>query len=345
MPQAWYWIISIMLTLYAVLDGFDFGAGALHLFVAKSNEERRQVLGAIGPYWDGNEVWLLASGGALLVAFPSVMTAAFSGFYLALFVLIWTFIIRAISIEFRSHLTDGLWQSFWDGSFTLASVVIPILLGAALGNVLRGVPLDSSRAFHMPLFTSFTTDNPVGVLDWYTVLIGVFVLLTVLGHGANFLAWKTDGPVAMRAAKAARSLWVIVTTATVLATGATLRVSPQLFQGLLRAPMAWLGTALFASGLGSVFVAITRNQWRTAFLSSSLFVTGLLVATAGSMFPTLLRSSVAQANSLTVGNSASDTMSLGSAIIWWSIGFPLAIGYLALLFFLHRKPPQTKSVE
>src|SRR6188472_4196283 len=124
------------------MDGFDFGAGGLHLAVAKSDRERRQVLAAIGPFWDGNEVWLLAGGGVLFLAFPKVLASGLSGFYLAIMMVLWVLILRGISIEFRAHVGDGMWRSFWDGTFSFASILAPILFGAALGNLIRGVPLD-----------------------------------------------------------------------------------------------------------------------------------------------------------------------------------------------------------
>ncbi|HLP30028.1 MAG TPA: cytochrome d ubiquinol oxidase subunit II, partial [Geothrix sp.] len=168
MHELWFWLVSVMVAIYVVMDGFDFGAGILHLVVAKTNEERREVLGAIGPLWDGNEVWLLAGGGSLFLAFPKVLASGFSGFYLAMFLVLWTLLLRGISIEFRSHLHDGMWRSFWDGTFAFASILLPVLFGAALGNVLRGVPMNQAGEFNIPLFTHFGTANPVGILDWYT---------------------------------------------------------------------------------------------------------------------------------------------------------------------------------
>lgn len=337
MQQCWFWIVSLMLALYAILDGFDFGAGALHLFVAKTDAERRQVIGAIGPFWDGNEVWLLAAGGALLLAFPGVMTAAFSGFYLAIFVLIWTLIIRAISIEFRNHIQDSLWHAFWDALFSLSSVLIPILLGAALGNVLRGVPLDGTGSFHIPLFTHFKTVEPVGILDWYTVLVGLFVFLTVIGHGAAFLAWKTTDAVARRAHALGLPVWVAATVLGGIVTYATDQVNPSLYRSLRHAPMGWLGLALFGASVFVVFFGLLRARPLLTFLGSSTFIAGMLVATAGSLFPVLLKSSLNDAYTLTAYNAASADTGLRSALAWWAIGFPIAVGYAALLFYVHRK--------
>ena len=337
MQQCWFWIISLMLALYAILDGFDFGAGALHLFVAKTNTERRQVIGAIGPFWDGNEVWLLAAGGALLLAFPGVMTAAFSGFYLAIFVLIWTLTIRAISIEFRNHIHDGLWHAFWDVLLFLSSVFIPILLGAALGNVLRGVPIDGTGSFHIPLFTNFRTAEPVGILDWYTVLVGIFVFLTVIGHGAAFLAWKTTDTVARRARAVGFPVWIAVTALGAIVTYATNQVNPSLYRNLRHAPMGWLGLALFCASVFVVFFGLLRARPLLTFLGTCTFIAGMLVATAGCLFPVMLKSSINDAYSLTAYSAASGDTGLRSALCWWAVGFPIAVGYAAMLFYLHRK--------
>src|SRR5215471_16645862 len=133
--ELWFAIVSLMLTAYVVLDGFDLGAGALHLFVARSDQERRQVLGAIGPFWDGNEVWLLATGGVLFLAFPKVLASGLSGFYFAIFLVLWVLILRGIAIEFRSHVEHPLWRAAWDFVFGVASALMPVLFGAALGNL------------------------------------------------------------------------------------------------------------------------------------------------------------------------------------------------------------------
>src|SRR5437764_2766296 len=187
MEAIWCAIGATMLAVYVALDGFDFGAGILHLFVARADAERRTVLAAIGPVWDGNEVWLIASGGVLVHAFPRAYSAGFSGFYMPLMMALWLLILRGISIEFRSHEANPLWRSFWDGCFAFASCLMAIVLGAALGNVIRGVPLDETGFFSGPLFTDFRPGPHPGVLDWFTVVIGAFALLALSGHGALYL--------------------------------------------------------------------------------------------------------------------------------------------------------------
>jgi cytochrome bd ubiquinol oxidase subunit II len=179
MAELWFAIAALSITAYVILDGFDFGAGALHLFVAQDDRERRQVLAAIGPYWDGNEVWLLATGGVLFVAFPRVLASGLSGFYFAIFLVLWTLILRAIGIEFRSHIRDPLWSAAWDAVFWGASTLLPVLFGAALGNLIRGFTVDADGWFSLALFTDFSGRPPVGILDWYTVSAGVFALIAI----------------------------------------------------------------------------------------------------------------------------------------------------------------------
>jgi cytochrome d ubiquinol oxidase subunit II len=336
MNMLWFWLVAVMLAIYVVLDGFDFGAGILHLVVAKTNEERREVLGAIGPFWDGNEVWLLAGGGSLFLAFPKVLAAGFSGFYLAIWLVVWSLMLRGISIEFRSHVEDGLWRHFWDGTFALSSVLLPVLLGAALGNVLRGVPLDASGYFGMALWTDFRLGPQPGVLDWYTVLIGVFVLVTVAAHGSVFLAWKTEGPVHDRSEGLALPLWNLALLLWILATFATWTVNPAIFQQWQHAPLAWAGTLVFLAGLVLVFTGIKRKNLLQAFLGSGAFILGILAASAASVYPVMLKSTLDPAFNLTALNASVGEHGLRTGLVWWLVGFPLAIGYLVFLFRFHR---------
>jgi cytochrome d ubiquinol oxidase subunit II len=336
MFELWFAIVAVMFTAYVVLDGFDLGAGALHLIVARDDQERRTVLAAIGPYWDANEVWLLAAGGALFVAFPGVLAAGLSGFYLAIFIVVWCLILRALSIEFRSHVRERLWRRFWDSVFALASTLLPILFGAALGNVIRGVPLTSDGWFQLALFTTFLPREPVGILDWYTVLAGAFALLALMGHGATFLAWRTQGALHERCRRLAVLLYRALAVLWPVVTLATARVNPALFAALPGRRFGWLGLALALGGILTVFIATARARPRAAFLGSSAFLTGLLVATAACLFPVLLRSTGSAGRDLTAFNSGSTASGLRVALGWWAIGFPLAAIYFAVLFRLNR---------
>jgi cytochrome d ubiquinol oxidase subunit II len=345
MQTLWFWLTSIMVVAYATLDGFDFGAGILHPFVAKTDRERREVLAAIGPYWDGNEVWLIAGGGSMLVAFPKVLAAGFSGLYMALFLVVWTLILRGVSIELRNHVTLDLWRQFWDGVFFLANCLMPIFLGAALGNIIRGVPLDAQGQFSLPLFTHFGTRNPVGILDWYTVLIGLFVFATITAHGAFFLGWKTAGTVQERIRRLVLPLWATAVLLGLVATFATAAVNPDIYSNLLHAPVAWLGLSVFLSAVGVVFFAISQRRDGLAFLGSSQFIVGLLVATAATVFPVMLRSTLDPAWSLTAFNASVGPHGLAVAARWWFIGIPLVIGYFLIVFKLHHGKVQVPHTD
>jgi cytochrome bd ubiquinol oxidase subunit II len=336
MFEVWFGIVAVMLTAYVVLDGYDLGAGALHLFVARTGDERRQVLAAVGPFWDANEVWLLAAGGALFVGFPRVLAVGVSGFYLAIFLVIWALILRAIAIEFRSHVADPMWRGFWDAVFMIASALLAILWGAAIGNVIRGLPLGANGWFALTLFTDFSARSPVGILDWYTVLTGVFALVALVGHGSLFLAWRTDGPVHDRAHAVARPVFIVLAVLWPVVTLATNVVNPTLLPALPGRPLAWLGVVMAIAGIVVVFVGLARGRPLTAFLGSSAWITGMLVATAACLFPVMLRAVPDAAYSITVSQSGNTSAGLRTALGWWVVGFPIAIAYFVILFRLHR---------
>lgn len=336
MVEIWYTIAALMLTTYVVLDGFDFGAGALHLFVAKGDRERRQVLASIGPFWDGNEVWLIASAGVLFVAFPKALASGFSGFYFALFMVLWVLILRGIAIEFRSHVEQPLWRSAWDVVFSVASLLMPVLLGAALGNLLRGLPLNAEGWFSLPLFTDFTTSGAIGILDWYTILIGVFALLALTGHGGTYLAWKTDSTVHARSRTATLRCYAAVLVLWPVVTAATALVNPTMYDMLPYRPPAWAGLASAIGGIMAVFLGLRREWPLAAFLGSSAFLAGLLGATAALLFPDLLRATTGDHLSITAYNGSSAPSSLRIALGWWVIAAPLAVTYFVILFRMHR---------
>lgn len=336
MLELWYAIAAVVLALYVVLDGFDLGAGILSPFVARTDTERRQVLAAIGPYWDGNEVWLLAAGGVLFVAFPRVLASGISGFYFAIMLVLWCLLGRGIAIEFRSHLADPLWRLAWDFVFASASTLLAVFFGAAFGNLMRGVPLDRDGWFSLALFTDFTTRDPVGILDWYTILTGVFALVALGAHGALFLAWKTDGPVHERSARAARRLWVAVVALWPVVTVASNWVNPTLFPGMGRRWLAALAALLAVAGIVTVFLRLARGAYRGAFTGSCIFLLGVIGASAASYFPVMLRATGGDALSITAYTAGADEAGLRTALRWFVIGAPLAVAYLGVVGWLHR---------
>jgi cytochrome d ubiquinol oxidase subunit II len=338
MVELWFGVLAVCITAYVVLDGFDLGAGALHLVVARSDAERRQVLAAIGPFWDGNEVWLLATGGVLFLAFPRVLALGLSGFYFAIFLVLWCLILRGISIEFRSHVGDRLWRAAWDAVLGTASALLPILFGAALGNLVRGLPIGADGWFALPLFTDFSTREPVGILDWYTVLVGTFALVALSAHGAAFLAWKAAGAVAERSRRLALPLFGVLAVLWPLVTWGTVRVNPAFYSSFTTRPPTWLCVALALGGLWTAFRALRRERFLAAFLGSCAFHVGLLGATAACLFPVLLTSTRGAEFSITAHAASSDHSALRVALGWAAVGFPLVITYFTVLFRLHRGP-------
>jgi len=281
-------------------------------------------------------VWLLAGGGVLFLAFPKVLASGLSGFYLAIILVLWVLILRGIAIEWRSHVQDGMWRAFWDATFAVASTLAPVLFGVALGNLIRGVPLQEDGWFALPLFQSFSPRGALGILDWFTVLAGLLALAAIAHHGALFLAWKTDGPVRERSVTAAGRLFPAVVILWALATAATMAVAPDLLPAFAARPLAWAAAAVFVAGLVTSFLARRSGRDLLAFVGSGGFLLGLLGATAASVYPTMIRSIDAPARSLTALNAAASPESLRVGLLWWPVGFVLVIGYFVLLFRLHR---------
>jgi cytochrome d ubiquinol oxidase subunit II len=318
----------LLLAGWAVLDGFDLGVGVLHRLVARTDPERRQVLAAIGPVWDGNEVWLLAFAGTLFLAFPRVLAVAFSGFYLPVLFMVWALMGRGAAIELRSHLPGPLWRPFFDTLLVVSSTLVSVLAGAALGNVVRGVPLGPDGFFELPLFGTFTLDGEPGALDWYTLLVGGLVLVTLTAHGAGWLAVRTDGPVQARA-RSWRRLWWAVALLWGLTTAATFVAHGGVAQTVAGRPLTWVGVAAAALGLGAVALGARRGHDLVAFLGGAAFIVAALFTLAVGLFPVLLASRTHPALSLTVENSAESAAS--GALVFWIPGLLLAVGYLTYI--------------
>jgi len=336
MEALWFAIVAGMLAVYVVLDGFDFGAGFLHLVVARTDAERRSVLAAIGPVWDGNEVWLLAGGGVLFMAFPVAYAVGFSGFYLPLMLLLWVLILRGLSIELRSHVDNPLWAAFWDATFAVGSTLIAIVLGAALGNVLRGVPLDATGTFHVPLFDSFWPGPRSGVLDVYTVLVGVFTLLALGGHGGLYLAMKTEGALNARSMRAARLLWLATGVLFPFVHWATARVAPELQATAIQRPLVWILAVLALASAAALILGLVRGNPCLGFAGSAGTLFTLLGAAAAARWPVLLRSNVAPSLSLDAFAAATSQHGLRVALTWGLPGLVLACGYFVFLGRLFR---------
>ena len=332
MEILWFCAVAFMLCMYVVLDGFDLGAGILHLSIARNNDERRSVLGAIGPFWDGNEVWLIAAGGTLYFAFPLLYASSFSGFYLPLTIVLWLLIVRGLGIEMRHQVDHPMWRSFWDAAFSAGSALLAIFLGAALGNVVRGVPLGPDGYFFEPLWTSFTVQPDAGILDWFTLLMGLVGLSTLAVHGGNYIAMKTAGDVQRRARASARAWSWGALVLSLAAAVATSVIRPGIWTNYAAHAWGWIFPLLGAAGLFGMLYFNRKQEDVKAFLSSSVFIGGMLSSTAFGLFPCVLPSSTIESYGLTVYNTAAQSYGLGIGIAWWTVGILLAIGYFTYLF-------------
>jgi cytochrome bd ubiquinol oxidase subunit II len=327
MIETWYILVSFMLITYVVLDGRNFGAGMLHWLVAKTPAERRQVIAAIGPLWSWHEVWLVGFGGTLFAVFPHILASAFSGYYLALFLILWCLLLRGMSIEVGGHINDRLWQGFWDFVFVVSSFLLAVLFGAAGGNVARGVPVDPQGNFAMAFFTDFGVRGNVGLLDWYTVSVAVVAVVTLAAHGATYLTFKTEGPVHDRSAAYARKLWLALCPLGVLVSIETLYVRPDLFGHAAQNPVAWLGIVVIVASAFALVTGLLKNLEYRAFIGSTFLIAGVLGTGGAAIFPVMLYSTLAPENSLTAYTSASSPGSLMAALIWWPFAFAMTISY------------------
>lgn len=345
MVETWYAILGLMLTAYVVLDGRNFGAGAVHLVVAKTGPECRQVIAAIGPLWTWHEVWLVACGALLLAMFPRVLAAAFAGYYLALFLVLWSLILRGVGLEVGGQVADPLWQTFWDFLFAVSNILLAVLFGVALGNLVRGVPLDTSGRFHMALFTNFGVRGEVGLLDWYTISLGVFALVMLSAHGATYLALRTVGPVHERSQTIARRLWPAAFVLLAVVTLETGHVRPDLFTNLLRRAYGWPTLVMAGTGAIAIFTGLRHRLERRTFIGSCLLIAGLLCGVAAALFPVLLYSTLDPEYSFTVYDSSSSAHSLAVALIWWPIALVLAITYAGIVSRYYRRKVPSPEVR
>lgn len=330
MGTLWFCLVALMLIVYVVLDGFDLGAGVVHLFIAQNEDERRTVFRTIGPVWDGNEVWLIAAGGTLYFAFPELYASSFSGFYLPLMMVLWLLILRGISIEFRRHIGTSMWASFWDAVFFLASLLLAIFYGAALGNVVRGVPLDSQGQFFEALWTNFRPFGITGILDWYTILAGIAALLALTVHGALWVALKTEGGLRQRAQRFVRKLWIPLALFTVLVTWSSFRLQLHLSGSFAARPWGRILPAIAIAGLLGMIVLL-KNEAK-AFFASCTYLVGMLASVAFGLYPEVLPSSADPALSLTVENAKAADRGLKIGLAWWIVGMVLATAYFVMVY-------------
>jgi cytochrome bd ubiquinol oxidase subunit II len=336
MGFVWFWIVAVMIAAYVVLDGFDLGVGILSPFLARTENDRRTLFRSIGPVWDGNEVWLLAGGGTLYFAFPLLYASSFSGFYLPLMIVLWLLIMRGASIELRMHIDHDVWRSFFDGLFFVASALLAIFFGAALANVIRGVPLGADNYFFLPLWTNWRVGANPGILDWYTVIGGVVALVALATHGALWIALKAPGELESRARRAVTALWVALLLITLISLPATIAVRPSALANYKAYPILFAIPALVVATLIGILSFTKQRKPLAAFLSSCFYLVFMLVGAAAGLYPTLLPSSTDPARNITIASALAGPHSLHVGLVWWSIGLILAVTYFVTSYWLFR---------
>jgi cytochrome d ubiquinol oxidase subunit II len=319
----WFSFLAFMIAMYIVLDGFDLGVGALHLLVGRDDDERSQSVAAIGPVWNGNEVWLIAAGGVLFMIFPKVYAAAFSGLYFGLILVLWLLVGRGLGLELRHQVDNRLWRDACDAVFCLASAGLAFVFGVALANVVRGVPLNADGYFHLPLFD---------ILNWYAVLVGLFGLVVLTAHGALFLAFRTQGAPAERARRWARRLWWGEAALFAGLIAPTYAVREEMLTNLVDHPWRLAFPLAATAALIAVFVFERRGWWARAFLASSAFIVGLLATVAAGLHPNMLPAREGQPHSLTLDNGTAGDTVLTTGLIWWPLALLLAAVYFALAY-------------
>ncbi len=302
------------------------------MFVARSDAERQQVIRSIGPVRDGNEVWLVAAGGTMFCAFPVLFASSFSGFYLPLMVALWLLILRGLALELRDHLPTDLWRSLWDVVFAGASVLLAIAFGAALGNVIRGVPLESSGYFFLPFFSNYQPGPNPGVLDWYTIPIALAAALAIAMHGALWIAYKTGGEVRDRARGMVGGLWWGVVLLAVLITLLSVLVLPHFADNFAEHPWGYVFPLIALAGLLAIRMFHQPHTELKAFLSSTIFICALLSTAAFGIFPNVLPSTTDPNFSLTIYNSSASSYGMSTALKWWIPGMLLVFTYFFVVY-------------
>ena len=333
METIWFILVAFMIAAYVVLDGFDLGAGIIYLTAARSADERQTIMRAIGPVWDGNEVWLLAAGGTLYFAFPLLYASSFSGFYLPLMIVLWLLMLRGIGIELRAHMDNPVWRGFFDLVFFGSRALLTIVFGAALGNVVRGVPLGPDQYFFEPLWTNFRVGVNSGILDWFTILTGIIALVTQTVHGALNLATKTEADLNRPTRTTATRAWPVQLLLTVAGLVAIVSIRPALLDNYKHHAFGFVIPVIVFGSLAVMMHAIIKQADRIAFLASSVYIAGMLVGAAFALYPVVLPASTDPARSLTIYNSAAGHHGLSVGFIWWILGMILALGYF---FFVYR---------
>jgi len=322
----WFILVGVLLTGYAILDGFDLGVGALHLLV-KDDHDRRIMINSIGPVWDGNEVWLVTGGGALFAAFPHVYATVFSGFYIAFFLLLAVLIFRAVAIEFRSKQPMKWWRNMWDTAFSISSVIIALLMGVALGNIIIGIPIGADKEF---------AGTFIGLLNPYALIVGITTVALFMMHGAIYVVMKTDGELQSKIKSWINNTVIFFVISYVTTTMITLIYVPHMVNHFKEYPLLFLVALLNMLAIANIPREIHRQKYFMAFLSSCASIASLLTLFAIGIFPNIVISSIAPELNLTIYNSASSQKTLNIMLIMAIIGIPFVLAYTISIYWIFR---------
>jgi len=343
MELFWYIVLMTMLTIYVILDGYDFGAGIIHLFFAKTEKDKKAITNAIGQYRDDNEVWLIAAGGLLFFAFPTLYASSFSGFYLPLIMILWLLIFRAIGLELRGQVHNKMWETIWDKAFGIASLLLALFFGIALGNIVRGVNLGNvangvstqeAHYFFLPLWNSTFSPQTeqLGVIDWFTLLLGVIGVVALTIHGANWIIFKTNSDLNQKLKNVVFKLNFVLLVLVIISLLIWHIIDPQPFHNFIKHPWLWIFPIITFSGLFGLFKVKSFQKHGLGFLFSSLFLFGGLTSTVASIFPKVLPSTNSVNPDLTIYNVAADDYGLSIGVYWFTIAAILVIVYFTIQY-------------
>ncbi|GGG93535.1 cytochrome D oxidase subunit I [Polaribacter pacificus] len=343
MELFWYIVLMTMLAVYVILDGYDFGAGIIHLFFAKTEKDKKAITNSIGPFWDANEVWLIASGGVLFFAFPTLYASSFSGFYLPLIMILWLLIFRAIGLELRGQIKNNMWEAIWDKAFGISSLLLALFFGVALGNVVRGVNLGGvvngvstheAHYFFLPLWNStFSPEaEQLGVIDWFTLLLGIIGVVSLTIHGANWIVFKTNSDLNSKLKKVVFRLNFVLLALVIVSLLVWHIIEPKPFHNFIEYPWMWIFPLITFIGIFGLFKVQSFTKHGFGFLFSSLFLFGGLTSTVASIFPKVLPSTNTINPDLTIYNVAADEYGLSIGVYWFAIAIVLVAAYMVIQY-------------
>jgi len=322
----WFLLWGLLWAVFFMTDGFDFGVGILLPFMGKNQQERRTMINAVGPLWDGNEVWLLTAGGVTFAAFPMVYAVMFSSLYSALMMILFALILRGVSLEFRSHVENPHWRTIWDSCFFIGSFLPALLFGVAFANIFKGLPIDHQGMYQGNLFTLL---NPYGLLG------GAFFLSLFIMHGMLWLGIRTEGQLQSRAVQAASKFWPILTVLVIVFLAATKFATP-LFDNYLEYPLLFIIVLLAVFGLAGIRFFLSQSTYYKAWLSSALLIVGVTFFGIAGLYPNMFPSSIDPGFSLTAHNAASSALTLKIMLTVVVVFVPVVIAYQVWAYHLFK---------